>query len=161
MAELSVERLREQLHYDPETGEWTWLTRTHTRPAGRRAGKTLSHGYHVIRVDDRLYHAGRLAFLYMIGRFPNPEIDHINRNRADDRWTNLREATYRLNALNRGLLPNNTSGLTGVTWNKRGRKWVAQTSVGNRNVYLGRFDTKEEAHRAYLDYLQNNVYRSE
>lgn len=152
MAELTVERLREVLHYNAETGRWTWRVKASNMTPGMAAGGDKGDGYRRIKIDGCSYRAARLAFFYMKGRWPHPEIDHINRDRADDRWENLRQLSHRLNSLNRGLHSNNTSGFKGVCWDKHQRKWVSQTRVNYRRINLGTFNTKEEAHQAYLDY---------
>ncbi len=75
--------------------------------------------------------------------------DHINFETLDNRRSNLRVATASENGSNRRLLRGNTSGLKGVTWHKRDRKWQAAIGVGNGKKYLGYFDTAEQAHEAY------------
>lgn len=145
--ELTQARLKELLHYDPETGHFTWLKTRNARtaPAGARAGATITPGYCQIKVDCRPYLAHRLAFLYMLGSFPAAEVDHINRIRSDNRWVNLRPATSRDNAGNKGLLRNNTSGHRGVSWHKVTGKWQVRGRCDGRGVQLGFFDSLEEA----------------
>ncbi len=89
------------LHYDPETGLWAWLIEN--RGWRNRFGKL--GGYNVIYIDDRLYQAGRLAWLYMTGEWPKNQIDHINRDRLDDRFCNLRAVTHTENMHNKAPRP--------------------------------------------------------
>jgi hypothetical protein len=81
----------------------------------------------------------------MTGEWPTEVIDHINGNRAEDRWTNLRACTVADNACNRGAQSNNTSGVKGVSWNKKAGKWEVHVSARGNNAYLGLYKTLEQA----------------
>jgi hypothetical protein len=149
--ELTAERLRELLSYDPETGVFTWrVTRGGGAQVGSVAGAIDRHGYRHIKLDYRLYRAHRLAWLYVYGAFPSKELDHINRLRDCNAISNLREATRSENGQNKVLQANNTSGFKGVSWDKRARKWAAQIALNGKNKFLGRFSTPHEAHLTYL-----------
>lgn len=87
----------------------------------KRCWKQNSLGYVQIKISGKLYHAHRLAWLYVYGYMPEKEIDHINRIRDDNRIANLREATSQLNSLNTGIYKNNTSGSKGIYYNKRAK----------------------------------------
>lgn len=144
--------LRDILHYNPETGEWTWIK---GRPGVKvpQAG-TLSKrwGYLQIQIDGKIYKAHRLAWVYMTGKWPKGDIDHINRNRADNRWANLREATRSQNNINAGQRKHNTSGLKGAFFRPdKKNRWQAKIGLNGKGVHLGYFLTKEEAHAAYLE----------
>lgn len=92
--------------------------------------------------------ASRIAFLLMTGRWPTHVIDHINRDRADNRWANLREATYSENCKNNGRPTGKCA--RGVIENKaRGKPYMARIWYRQRNIYIGLFDTIEEASAAY------------
>lgn len=75
--------------------------------------------------------------------------DHINNNGFDNRRKNLRPASHQMNLANRGPQVNNTSGYKGVTWDKSRDKWKAQIKVMQKCVFVGRFDDKVEAAKAY------------
>ncbi len=77
------------------------------------------------------------------------EIDHKNGDRLDNRRNNIRIATRSQNNCNRGKQHNNTSGYKGVTWDKNREKWMAKICLNRKSKYLGRFDDKIEAARAY------------
>lgn len=144
--ELTAEQLREILHYDPETGIFTWKVRTSRRvKVGDVAGCTGGNGYLRIRVCSRKYQAHRLAWLYVNGTWPKDQLDHINRNRSDNRISNLRDVTNKQNHQNRSKSSNNTSGHPGVSWHKRYSKWQARIRHNYKLIHLGYFDTKEEA----------------
>lgn len=144
---LTQARLKELLHYDPETGYFTRLVSRNSSNAvaGSRAGSVDCRGYRVIQIDRRTYKEHRLAFVYMTGSFPPAEVDHINRDRVDNRWSNLRPATSQENHGNTGRRADNTSGHRGVTWDKRHQKWHAQGMCGGRRIHLGRYSDLEEA----------------
>jgi hypothetical protein len=147
---LTAERLRELLHYDPETGVFTRIARVRGTRPGAVAGSMTSKGYRQVRIDGRQYQAHRLAWLYMTGEWPADQIDHRDGDPANNRFDNLRAATHAENQQNRAPPKNSTSGLIGASWQQRSRRWVAQIDAGGRQVYLGLFDTPEEAHAAYL-----------
>lgn len=148
--ELSAERLRELLHYNPETGDLTWITDlTNNVRAGDRAGTRNSKKYLQIRVGKRFYQAHRLAWLYMTGEWPAHHIDHINCIRDDNRWCNLRPASRTQNLANTKRYLNNTSGFKGVSFHRPSQKWLAQIRANNVFHYLGIYKTPEEAHAAY------------
>jgi hypothetical protein len=149
-AELTAERLRELLSYDPETGNFKWRVTKGRARAGDRAGCIYTRGYAYIRIGGAAYKAHRLAWLYVHGHWPKEFIDHINGHRADNRLVNLREANRIQNFANSRLSCSNTSGFKGVSWDKRWRKWISSIGSSGRTVYLGWFDTPEEAHSAYM-----------
>lgn len=143
---ISQKRLKEVLFYDPETGIWRWLVGKARRvKEGMIAGSLGDNGYRLIGIDYRLYRANRLAWLYMEGYFPEYDVDHENRIRDDDRWSNLRDATRQCNNRNRRMLKNNTSGITGVAWHKRDQKWGSKISVGGKQINLCYSKVKTDA----------------
>jgi hypothetical protein len=144
---VTRERVLEVLDYDPGTGVFTWKVDTGGRiKKGAIAGSTSSNGYRQIRVDLRRYQAHRLAWLAMTGAFPPEEIDHINGVRADNRWANLRAATRSQNCANYIPPRRRNPGLPkGVRPAQRSPGW----RVAVKGIYLGVFDTIEEAHEAY------------
>lgn len=148
---LTAERLRELLHYAPETGAFTRVASRGGRAmAGNIAGSIDRQGYRRITIDRREYKAHRLAWLYVTGAWPENYIDHRNGVRDDNRFANLREATSGENHQNITRRSDNTSGFIGVTWHRQNMKWMAQIRVDGRYHYLGCFNTYEEANAAYL-----------
>ena len=147
--QLTVARLRELLAYEPLTGVFTRKVRSAQRvQVGDVAGGLDDKGYIRIRVDGKKYRAHRLAWLWMTGEWPNPDCDHRNLVKMDNRWANLREATRSQNA---GNLPsNNPTGLKGIYWHSRGQKWRSAICVHGRKKYIGDFDCKAAAHLAYV-----------
>lgn len=151
---LQAKRLRELLDYDPRTGVFTWRIKRRGRPyghipAGTRAGSLWATGYRIICIDGKSYRAGRLAFLWMTGKWPPNLVDHINLDRSDDRWCNLRKATRTQNGANRPVHTNNALGMKGVCYEASRKKYKAYIMVCGRTMNLGRFNTAEEAQAAY------------
>lgn len=144
--ELTAEYLRSVLHYDPVSGIFTRKVRTSTRvKVGAVAGCSNGDGYLRIGLHNRLFLAHRLVWLYVYGEWPSLDIDHINRNKADNRISNLREVTHKQNLQNTGKYSHNTSGHSGVSWYKRDSKWQVKIKHNQKDIYLGYFTDIEEA----------------
>ena len=144
--ELTAEYLRSVLDYNPDTGTFTWKVSTaHRVKVGDVAGSLDGHGYLRIMVQSRLYKAHRLAWLYMHSNWPKGQIDHINRNRSDNRISNLRDVSRKQNLQNSGKSSANTSGCTGVSWDKQKSKWRAHIMHNYKLIHLGYFSILEEA----------------
>lgn len=122
--------------YDLSTGE---LLR-----GGMPVGTPHSLGYLKMKVGGRYYFVHRVVFLYCYERWPI-QIDHVDKDKTNNRLENLRECSYSQNNAHRGLMRNNTSGLKGVSQRSGSVKWVAQVGYD----IIGRFDTRLEAARAY------------
>lgn len=148
---LTQESLRSMLLYDPETGIFTWRAcRTSLVAAGSVAGSMDTKGYVKISIAPRVYAAHRLAFLYMLGRWPHDQVDHADKNKSNNRWANLRDATQSQNVGNQSLRKSNSSGFKGVYWHKRDRNWQAQIMLAGRSKSLGAFDCPAAAHFSYV-----------
>lgn len=146
---LTAERLRETLHYDPETGVFTRRASRQPRFAAYATGSTAKNGYVLVYVDSVRYYAHRLVWLYLYGAMPVEEIDHINGVRVDNRRCNLRPASRQANAQNQRKPRGATaSGFLGV--HKTGRTWCARIMANGKRIVLGHFASPEEAHTAYV-----------
>lgn len=143
---LDQSRLKEILHYDPETGVFTWLKPTSNRVRAGAVCDTVGPlGYVVIGVLGKRLYAHRLAWLYMTGEWPSDQVDHANCVRLDNRWSNLRVAGKAKNMQNIGIRANNTSGFTGVGFHEQSGRWRAYIAEDGRTIHLGLFDTIEMA----------------
>jgi hypothetical protein len=109
-----------------------------------------TNGYFRVKLHGRCYFAHRIIFAIMTDKWPDQQIDHINGERCDNRWCNLREANFSENQQNTKLR-RNSSGYMGVIWHKRDNKWQAQIMIENKFIWLGYFATPELAYAAYLD----------
>jgi len=149
MAKISYDEVHELFNYDPETGIFINKINRRIAKKGEVAGCLNGDGYWQVCVKGKQYKAHRLAWLYVHGYFPENQIDHINRNPGDNRIVNLREASRSCNLKNCKLHSDNTSGIAGVYWYKRAKKW--QGSIQDKNhkrVHIGMFTSKLEAAKA-------------
>ena len=161
MNELTKELLDELLHYDMNTGYFTWKVRArcyfksesswkswNTRYSNTRVGSIDGKGYLHVSIFKKLYRLHRLVFLHLYGEIPK-YVDHINRDKTDNRIENLRPCDCKGNAGNSGVHSHNTSGYRGVSLNSKTGKYHAQIKIHGKQTYIGRFDTKIEAAVAY------------
>lgn len=152
---LTVERLREILNYDRETGVFTWRIKTCSKVvAGTEAGYADSTGRRFIRVDGVLHQAHRLAFLHVTGEWPSKVVDHMDLDPGNNRWANLRDVTRLVNQQNRhDPQANTTTGFLGVTRDKRRPGFIARIKLPGKSAatHLGQFSTAEAAHAAYVE----------
>ena len=149
----SAERVRELLHYDPNTGVFTRLVsrRGINAKVGDVAGSVNAKGYLRITIDGSDYAGHRIAWLHVHGHAPAGEIDHINGQKDDNRIDNLRVVGRSGNMQNqRRARAINPSGFLGVHFHAGAKKWRAQIGVDGALHRLGLFATAEEAHEAYL-----------
>lgn len=146
---VTYERLVSILRYDPETGKWFALVNRRRTRAGTEQGSLLPSGYVQLGIDGKCYLSHALAWLYMTGKWADPEVDHRNLNRSDNRWINLREATHGQNITNRPAQANNKCGVKGVSWFSQTHKWRAAIVVNRKQIHLGLFATIELAAAAY------------
>ena len=148
---LTHERLREVLHYEPSTGVFTWRVSRYAARVGTPAGCSYGEtGYFRVKVDQRAYLAHRLAWFYVTGEWPEDEVDHIDGDRANNAWENLRAASRQENGRNTRRPANNTSGVKGVSYSKSRREWRAAIRDGARYAYHGWFKTQDDAVSAVL-----------
>jgi hypothetical protein len=154
---ITQERLKQLLNYDRCTGIFTWKdSRGGTVCIGDVAGAPSGKGYILITIDDVLYKAHRLAFLYEHGYIPY-RVDHRNRNRSDNSIENLRSATPSQNVANSSISKNNTSGYKGVHYDKKKNRWRANICVNGVRIRTKRYLTPEDARDAY-DELANKHF---
>lgn len=164
---LSPEMLRKLLRYDPDTGKLFWIKRD---PSFFKAGKqTAMHncaawnaryadteaftsirdgGYKHGQIFSKSYKAHRIAWALHYGEWPKECIDHINGVTSDNRIKNLRDVSRSKNQRNASMSLNNTSGVCGVYWCKRSKKWIARIEVQNARKYLGSFQSIQDASAA-------------
>lgn len=150
---LTQKRLKELLHYDPETGVFTWVVRKgKILPKAVAGGASSYPGYRKIMVDYVAYSAHRLAFLYMEGYFPEQQVDHLNGVRDDNRWFNLRHVSGTCNQQNSKTPTNSSSGFSGVSWEQDRKNWRVQAYLHNKRVFLGRYPAVLDAALARLTF---------
>jgi len=142
-----IEELRRLFSYDPETGILTRKISTSSNArAGDEAGGLDKDGYKTLRVCGKKYQAHRICYAIYHGVDPHPmQIDHINHDRSDNRIENMRLVSHQENGKNQSKYANNTSGVTGVDWNKRNNKWRARIKLNSKLKDLGYFTNKADA----------------
>jgi hypothetical protein len=130
-----VSLINQLLNYDPATGVFRWkIVKTNRVKSGQVAGTINKKGYVIIKINNSLYKAHRLAHYIVTGDQP-PEVDHKNGLPNDNRISNLRAADNKLNNNNKKKQKNNTSGITGVCWNKRDNCWKSQYYVNGKKIF--------------------------
>ncbi len=149
---LSAERLRELVHYEPETGALYWRVARQRINVGDEAGVLNAAGYRVVRVDGALYRAHRLVWLHVHGEWPSHQIDHRNNVRHDNRIVNLRDVEQSTNQRNRSNVRGDSqSGIMGVSWDKRRQKWRVRIAIGGKHQHVGYFEDARAASSAYAE----------
>ena len=141
---ITQQRLHEVYSYDTATGEFRRRSTVRRWRVGQIAG-AFHHGYVRINIDREMYYAHRLAWLYVYGKMPDEEIDHINHCRSDNRLDNLRLASRMDNGANLPIKRNNTSGVSGVSWATREQKWEVHLMRNGVRYNLGQFSDFDQA----------------
>jgi hypothetical protein len=141
---LSLDDVLTQFNYDKETGVFTRAGSD--KPCGTLCKK---HGYIVVSVCGKQVRAHRLAWFMVAGKLPESDIDHIDGNRANNAWSNLRIATPSQNIANARLRKDTSSGYKGVTYHRATGKWLARIRVNYELIPIGYFLTPQAAHFAY------------
>jgi hypothetical protein len=147
---LTQDKLKSRLSYSQNNGLFSWISEPSNRKTKGVAGGLDSLGYRGIKIDGKQYLAHRLAFLYVNGSLPLYCVDHINGDRDDNRWVNLRACTLSQNQKNRKVGKNSTSGVKGVTWMKDRSKWRADIKNSGKSVHVGVFKSLEDAEKAVI-----------
>ena len=138
--------IEDNITYDPETGLFKWLDNVKVNGfinKGWFTGSNRGKGYFQIRVLNKIHYAHRLAWYLMHGEFPKDQIDHMNSVRGDNRLCNLRVVTHAQNS-------QNMKKAKGTAFERKLGKWQARIYFQKNKIYLGLFNTEEEAHQAYL-----------
>lgn len=142
--------LRRLFNYSPSTGLVTRRVRTANRHVvGEIVGTPGGRGYLQVTVYSRKYPLHCLIWCWLYGTWPTTDIDHKNRDRADNRKVNLRLTTRSENNHNSGLSRRNTSGHKGVCWDKARQQWIAHITTDGKQIFLGRFTDPELAGASY------------
>lgn len=149
---ISQKELKEWLKYDKDTGIFTRIKikqRDNKNKVGDDVAKNYRNGYLRIRINGKLYSAHILAWIYVYGCPPSKTIDHIDRDKLNNRISNLRDVNMSINKINQKANNRNKSGKTGVYMCSRSRKWIATITPPNlKRIRLGVFDDLSDAIKA-------------
>lgn len=158
-SDLTQEYIKDLLFYSKKTGVFTWKKNISNVIKGSEAGSFDGNGYIRIKINRKDYRAHRLAWLYVTGNWPEKLLDHINGDKSDNSFKNIRNATYTDNNRNSILNKKSKSGYKGVSWRKKEKTWYARIRIGrddadklgmNGNcLSLGFHETAIKAHEAY------------
>ncbi len=143
---ISLDRLREVLVFDYDKGVFIWKKSTGRRnKLGNKAGWVdTSTGYENIKIDGKKYKSHTLAWFYCFEEIVK-NLDHINHNKLDNRISNLRFVSHIENCKNKQLSKNNSSGVCGVSFHSKNKRWVSFIKVDGKHIHLGSFENKDEA----------------
>jgi hypothetical protein len=139
---------------DLKNGTLYWKKRLSQRAKiGDKAGFLDENGYYIVGIKGKKYPVHRIIWQLINGKEPL-KIDHINGDRSDNRFCNLREVTHRENTQNKKC--HREGKLVGVTYRpiNKNNKWQAQIQIEGKRIYLGCFPTQIQAHHAYLSALE-------
>lgn len=144
---LTLSNLKEKLNYDSSTGVFVWIK------ANKVAGSIHTKNGHIkICLKGKFYQAHRLAWLYMTGYWPNGQIDHINGQKNDNSFANLRDVSLSENLQNqRKSHKDSKTGLLGVYFNRKNNRYYSSIWSNGKSISLGHFDEKFDAYSAYLE----------
>lgn len=147
---ISHEELLSLVKYNPETGEFF--------KNGKIFGAYEKNGYYRVSINGKRYQAHVLAIFYMTKKWPdkNNVVDHINGDTSDCRYSNIREISKSMNALNR---KSNDGKLRGIRRKKGYKNWETTITIDNKRIHIGMFKTEEEANFAWNDYIDKNNLR--
>ena len=146
---IDQNQLKELLSYDPDTGVFIWLKSYNNVVTGKQAKTKGRNGYIDIRIKGVRHYAHRLAWLYMTGKNPENVIDHIDRDKTNNKFNNLRDVSRKENTNNQ-VKPqlNNRTGVRGVIPYVNG--YSAQIRIDGKSVHLGVFRNVKDAEAAYI-----------
>jgi len=144
ITDITADYARQLLNYNPETGRLRRVL-TSGQLSNRYADSQKRNGYRYVKLKGRRYAAHQLVWLLHYGVAPCGIVDHVNRDRQDNRVTNLRVVTAAENAQNAGIRADNASGYRGVCWHKRTKTWQVRIRAQGEHKFVGHFRVLSEA----------------
>jgi hypothetical protein len=150
---LTKDRVLELLTYNPEEGSFSYrIDRGPNAKLGQTAGTLCQDGYVAVTIDRKKYKCHVLVWLVETGELPDSQLDHKDRQRSNNRFSNLRKATSSQQIANTSKRSNLTSKYKGVHWKKSDSAWRACIVVNGKQIHIGQFKTEEEAAMKYNEY---------
>ncbi len=162
---ITRRELKKWIRYEPDTGSMIRTRKVISKtgafvPIDKLITGTNNRGYRWVKLLGYMYLVHRLAFLYMTGKHPRGEVDHINGERLDNRWVNLRDCDAAAQSRNQGVRSDSTSGVRGVTYSKNAGKWVVRISQRGTRISLGNFESFDAAVAVRRDAETNLGYHT-
>ena len=149
--DFTIDRLRELISYDPIIGDMFWKTQhTNRIVVGQKINGKMKLGHLRVGINRKRYLAHRIAWFHYYGKWPTKNLDHKDGNAGNNAIDNLRECTQAQNLWNRNVQCNNLVSLKGVSRDNRRGTWFSRICVKGKIHFLGKFNTPEEAHQAYI-----------
>ena len=148
MSRTTEEIIQDDIEYLPDTGELFWKRSSRGRKLSKPIGCTNTKGYRVVTLGGTQFKLHRVVWFKVYGEWPEGELDHIDKNKDNNKVENLRVGSS-INSHNRSM-PLPRSGLIGACWNKARQKYKTAIRIDGKNIHLGYFDTPEEASSVYL-----------
>lgn len=145
---ITESNLKEYMTYNPDTGLLVWKKSSGGITVGSEVGSVqkIKHlRYRTSYFNGKACLVHRIIHFYVLGEMPNGEIDHIDGNGLNNKWSNLRVVNHKDNLRNQKLSNINKSGHAGVCWIENRQRWHAQIAEGGRRIFLGRFKDKNDA----------------
>ena len=139
--------------------------RSNNAKKGQESGAISGSGYCMVWFENKSYRTHRIVYFLKTGADPQEkQVDHIDGNKLNNKISNLRLATHRENNVNKKKQKNNTSGVTGVSWNIKRKKYAAQIKHNSKTFSLGLFDDFDKAvavriaaeHKFHQEYRSNH-----
>lgn len=148
---MTRERALELLSYDPLTG--SVIRRINSRRGPAKAGDLVgwmnTTGYLQVSLDSKEYCLHRVIYLMVVGTFPPEELDHKDRVRTNNAWTNLVLANRSQNCMNKPPRKKSSSKYKGVSWDRKSKSWRVQLNINGKRTCLGWFNNEDEAAQVY------------
>ncbi len=143
---LTYEKVNRLFKYDQSTGFLFWRINFSKKiRAGCKAGYLNSCGHLRLKLYGKQFYIHRIIWLMNYGYLPENFIDHIDKDKTNNKLNNLREVSFQCNLRNKGNQNNNTSGVKGVTWHERDKRWRVAIGLNNKKYKLGSFKDFDEA----------------
>ena len=149
----SQKDLHQLFDYSVITGKLSWKPDRQEKKVAASLYQKI--GYWVTRIGDGRYYTHRLIWKWVTGNDPVQVIDHINGDRQDNSWINLRDVNKSQNGLNTNHQKPNKTGYKGVYFHAQNNCFTAQIIVNGKTKHLGCFETSEDAHAAYCQTAQS------
>lgn len=144
-----MDDIRDYLHYDPDSGKLYWIKpKSNVNKVGDLAGNKVKSGYLALMYNGQTHYCHRIAWYLYHDEWPEKHLDHIDRDKTNNKITNLREVSHRRNCHNKEVFNG------GVYFSSQKNKWHSQIRLGKIKKHLGFYSDKSIAQKAYQEALE-------